>query len=234
MTNPGQVPFLASVDAHDNAVSLYAYSDGSFEKVGSLATGTLPAQIIAADLNGNGLTDLVVRNAGDGTLSVFYPVNPLTFDPLFSPAVTIPVGLGVSDVQAIDTTGSDRLDLVVTNKLTGQVGIVPNLGGRELRSTRALSCRDQALGDRPHWLARGHQPGGHGRRGCRAADAGRADHLVTINPGSNTLDILYGLGGGLFANPVTIYTQNPAQIIRMADLTGNGIEDLVLLGTSQG
>ena len=41
-------------------------------EVGSLATGQLPAQIIAADLNGDGLTDLVVRNAGDGTLSVFF------------------------------------------------------------------------------------------------------------------------------------------------------------------
>ena len=63
---------LASVDAHDNAVSLYAYRDGGFVKVGSLATGRLPAQIIAADLNGDGWTDLVVRNAGDGTLSVFF------------------------------------------------------------------------------------------------------------------------------------------------------------------
>ena len=72
VTNPGQVPVLASVDAHDNAVSLYAYRDGGFVMVGSLATGPLPAQIIAADLNGNGLTDLVVRNAGDGTLSVFF------------------------------------------------------------------------------------------------------------------------------------------------------------------
>ena len=69
-TNQG--PVLASVDAHDNAISLYAYRDGGFVKVGSLATGFLPAQIIAADLNGNGWDDLVVRNAGDGTLSVFF------------------------------------------------------------------------------------------------------------------------------------------------------------------
>ena len=39
---------------------------------GSLTTGQLPAQIIAADLTGDGLTDLVVRNAGDGTLSVYF------------------------------------------------------------------------------------------------------------------------------------------------------------------
>ena len=96
--------------------------------VGSLTTGVLPAEIIAADLDGNGLTDLVVRNAGDGTLSIFYPVNPLTFDPQSAPARTIPVGLGVSDVQAVDTTGSGRLDLVVTNKLSGQVSILRNLG----------------------------------------------------------------------------------------------------------
>ena len=65
-------PLLASVDAQDDAVSLYAYRDGAFVLVGSLATGQLPAQIIAADLTGDGWDDLVVRNAGDGTLSVFH------------------------------------------------------------------------------------------------------------------------------------------------------------------
>ena len=49
-------PLLASVDAHDDAVSLYAYRNGAFVRVGSLATGQLPAQIIAADLNGTGWT----------------------------------------------------------------------------------------------------------------------------------------------------------------------------------
>ena len=49
-----QGPVLASVDARDNAVSLYAYRDDGFVKVGSLATGRLPTQIIAANLNGDG------------------------------------------------------------------------------------------------------------------------------------------------------------------------------------
>ncbi len=68
-------PLLASVDAQDDAVSLYAYRDGGFVRVGSLTTGQLPAQIIAADLNGDGWDDLVVRNAGDGTLSVYFRNN---------------------------------------------------------------------------------------------------------------------------------------------------------------
>ena len=69
-TNQG--PVLASVDATDNAISLYAWRDGSFVRIGSLPTGSLPAQIVTADLNGDGWDDLVVRNAGDGTLSVFF------------------------------------------------------------------------------------------------------------------------------------------------------------------
>ena len=45
--------------------------------------------------------------------------------------------------------------------------------------------------------------------------------------------MLTNLGGGLFSNPVTIPTQQPAQIVRMADLANDDIEDLILLGTSQ-
>ena len=87
-------PLLASVDSQDDAVSLYAWRNGSFVRIGSLATGALPAQIIAADLDDDGVTDLVVRNAGDDTLSVYYgtspnpagPVNPSFQAPVSSPS----------------------------------------------------------------------------------------------------------------------------------------------------
>ncbi len=233
VTNPGQAPVLASVDAHNNAVTLYAYHNGGFVIVGSLATGALPAQIIAADLDGNGHTGLVVRNAGDGTLSVFYSVEPSFFPPQFLPAFTIPVGLGVSDVQAVDTTGGGRLDLVVSNTLTAQVGIVPNLGGGDFgplepyRAGTGLSAIDPT-----------GSPEGTSLEATAGVAAGPLTPrgptgLVTINPGSNTLDVLTNLGGGLFSNPVTIPTQQPAQIVRMADLANDDIEDLILLGTSQ-
>src|SRR5262249_22685458 len=53
--------------------------------------------------------------------------------------------------------------------------------------------------------------------------------LVTINPGSNTLDVLAGLGAGHFADPVTIQTRSPARVVRMADFNGDGIADLAVL-----
>ena len=69
---------------------------------------SLPAQIIAADLDGGSMTDLVVRNAADGSLSVFLNNRVLGHNSCrpFYLGQTIPVGLRVSDVQAIDTTGS--------------------------------------------------------------------------------------------------------------------------------
>src|SRR5262249_8081001 len=110
-----QGPLVASVDARDNAVSLYAFRDGTLVRTGSLTTGQLPAQVIAADLDGHGRDDLVVRNAGDGTLSVFFQGGPGSLPTglaPFLPPVTLPVGPGVSDVLAVDTTGIGALDLV--------------------------------------------------------------------------------------------------------------------------
>jgi len=234
-------PLLASVDAQDDAVSLYAWRDGEFLRIGSLATGQLPAQIIAADLNGDGLDDLVVRNAGYGTLSIFSnldfsqalvgpfagPVRPGL--QAFGSPVTLPVGLGVSDVQAVDTTGSGRLDLVVTNKLSGQVSVLLNLGNETsappvpYRAGTGLSEIDP--GSTPEVT------GLEATAGVAAGPLtpGGPTDLVTINPGSYTLDVLAGLGGGRFANPVTLQTASPAHVIRMGDFTGNGIDDLAVL-----
>ena len=226
-------PLLASVDAKDDAVSLYAYRDGGFARIGSLPTGQLPAQIIAADLTGTGWDDLVVRNAGDGTLSVFRhdPFGGDAAQPFFLDQ-TIFVGLGVSDVQVIDTRGDGEPDLVVTNELTGQVSVLPNWGNGTFagpvpyRAGTGLSEID---------------PGSTPEVSSLEATAGVAagpltpggpTDLITINPGSNTMDVLDGLGGGGFSNPVTIQTPSPAQVVRMADFSGNGLDDLAVLTTT--
>ncbi len=232
-------PVLASVDAQDDAISFYAYRDGQFVRLsGSLPTGQFPAQIIAGQLDGNGLDDLVVRNAGDGTVSVYLgswfrsgfvgPSGTLAA-PIFTAAFILPDGLGVSDVQAVDTTGSGVLDLVVTNKLTGQVSLLRNLGGGAFAPLE------------PYRAGTGFsviEPGSMPESAGEDATAGVASgpltpgappSLVTINPGTYTIDLLAGLGRGRFANPVTIRTQAPAEVVRMANFTGSGVADLAVL-----
>jgi hypothetical protein len=233
-------PVLASVDAHDDAISFYAFREGDFVRLsGSLTTGQLPAQIIAANLRGDGWTDLVVRNAGDGTLSVYFgtslasiqfvgPISSLD-PPTFLPPVTLPADVGISDVQAVDTNGSDRLDLVVTNKLSGQVSVFKNLGNGAFappvpyRAGTGLSAIDASSSPEVTSL--------EATAGVAAGPLtpGGPDDLVTINPGSNTMDLLAGLGQGRFANAIAIQTASPAQVVRMGDFTGNGIDDLAVL-----
>src|SRR5439155_13721070 len=120
-------PLLAAVDARDIAISLFAWRDGVFVLAGTLATGKLPAQILSADLDADGGNDLVVRNAGDGTLSICFNKGPGTAGTgtaPFRPPVTLSVGPGLSDVAAADVHQDGVRDLLLTNKFTGEVGVL--------------------------------------------------------------------------------------------------------------
>jgi hypothetical protein len=231
-------PLLASVDAQDDAVTLYSYQGGRFVVAGSLTTGLLPAQFVAADLNRDGLYDLVVRNAGDGTLSVFLNDSqiPLASHPgmLFFPSATIDVGPGVSDVQAIDTTGDGSPDLVITNSLTGQVSVLVNDGyghfappvpyraGTSFSEVDASSGSPRVTGlDATGGLAIG------------PLTLGSPISLIAANTGTETIDLLQGLGGGAIANPTEVLGTIKAIAVCAADLNHDGNLDLAVL-TDQG
>ncbi len=239
--NTSDGPVLASVDALDQAVTLYMWRAGTFDRVGSLATGVLPAQIISADLTGDGLDDLVVQNAGSGTLSVFLagktvePVNPAGGAVNFLPPEILNVGLGVSDVEALDTTGNGRLDLVVTNRVTSQVSVLFNQGNGTFSPPAVYR------GGTGFWSISNYSGFLEGSTSVDATsgvaagtftDGGSPD-LVTINPGLDTLSVITGLGGQRFANPVTLETDGPALAVRVADFNDDGISDLAVL-TSNG
>ena len=192
-------------------------------------------QIIAADLDGTGWDGLVVRNAGDGTLSLYFS-NTLRGSfatehsiPFLAP-VTLDVGLGVSDVAAVTTTGrrparpgryqpahgrgrrpGQRFGGVIAapepyRAGTGLYAVDTSGGSPVVTSLEATSAV----------AAGAFTPGG-------------PTDLVTINPGTETIGVLAGLGNGRFANPVTIRTGTPPQVVRVADFTGNGIDDLAVL-----
>ena len=120
---------------------------------------------------------------------------------------------------------------MVTNQVSGQVSILRNLGNgtfgplEPYRAGTGLSAIDTSSGSAQVTSLEATS----GVAAAPLTPGGPID-LVTANPGSNTLGVLAGLGGGLFANPVAIQTRAPAQVVRLADLTGNGIPDLVLLG----
>ncbi len=86
------------------------------------------------------MTDLIVRNAGDGTIWV-YPCN----GQWFLPPIKLPVGVGASDVQVADLQQNGLLDIVFSDRLSGEVGVLENLGRGIVRAASTLSRRPRAL-----------------------------------------------------------------------------------------
>ena len=142
---------------------------------------------------------LVVRNAGDGTLTVFFTNgsgSAATGNALFPSSVTLPVGLGVSDVTLADVDQDGVPDIIVTNKISGEVGVLRNWP-RGLRPGRAVPCwRRPVRRDEQHRrLGDPHDPGGDLGRGRRHIHPGRPSRPGRADPGSNTFSLLAGLAG---------------------------------------
>jgi hypothetical protein len=224
-------PLVASVDAQADAVSLFALRDGRFVRIRSLLTGTLPAQVATADLDGDGRADLVVRNAVDGTASVYLGDGSGNFHKLL---VDLPLGLGVSDIRLADSDQSGTIDLIATNQVTGDVRIFYNLGD----ATFTRESRYHA-GIGPYGLTytKG-TPTLYSLEETAIVAIGTFTRggvldLVTANPGSNTLGVLDGLGGGAFANSRRIFTDRPIELVRAADFDADGVTDVALLGSGR-
>jgi hypothetical protein len=211
-------PIIASVDLDDDAVSLYAFEGGQFVRTGSLPTGQLPAQIIAADLTGHGDLDLIIRNAGDGTATVYLGDGAGDF----APAPVVPIGAGASSIAAGQLTANGPVDLVVSDHISGQVLVFPGLGDGRFGAPGIY-----AAGAGPYAM----ETTADGAPLIASLDAtsdvaigplspGGAPAIAAVGPGSNTLAILAGLGGGAFANPTIDDTPTPGQLVRYGVIGG--------------
>jgi hypothetical protein len=224
----GQGTLLASVDARDNGVSLYQYLDGSFSLVGSLPTGPEPAQIVSSDLNESGQDDLIIRNAGDGSLTVYMSNGHGRF---LSP-MTLAGGSGISDVSVADVNQDGLLDILLANQTAGEVEVILNQGAAGFspptlyRAGVGLYEESGGAGTAPLSLSSDEATGGV----AASLIPGGPPDLLALNAGSETIGILDGLGGGRFANPISVPTSGAALAIRVADFTGSGIPDLAILG----
>jgi hypothetical protein len=220
---------LASVNQRDDAVSLYGFTDGQIQRVGQLTTDAVPAQIAAADINGDGNTDLVIRNAGNGTATVFLGDG----NGGFVRAAGVPIGPGASDIALLPLDQTNRLDLVVTDRPSGTVSVFPGNGDGTFAAPARYAAgagpyTEELAADGTLNLASLEATAGV----TAGSFAGKGTlELATIDPGSNTLAILVGLGGGAFANPRRILTTTPATVIRAGDFNRDGNTDLALLGS---
>jgi hypothetical protein len=184
-------------------------SAGAFVMPTRFGVGTGPANLVVADVNGDGRPDLVVANANDRTVTVRLadPARP----GFFLAATFLPMWLGRTplDVAVGDLNGDGRMDIVVAASGANSVLVFTQTATGTFNAPVAY-----AVGGDPQALTVADLDGN-----------GRADIAVATT--ANTVSVLLQTAAGIFAPAVDYTTGVQPVAIKAADLNGDGKLDLL-------
>jgi hypothetical protein len=208
-------PDFAVIDNLDQGtVSVFlGNGDGTFMPAGRYITamtgGTF--SLAAADLRGNGITDLIVANPSDG-FGGFGSVAVLlgNGDGTFQPAREFPADLRPTVVTVADVNGDGKPDLVVGSSIADSVSVLLGNGDGTFQDPQSLNTDSDARS-----IAAGDFTG-----------TGKVDLAVTDGWFQGSVNVLLGNGDGTF-QPGTHYRLSGPGGLLAADLTGAGQLDLV-------
>ena len=176
--------------------------------------GSRPRSITAADLDRDGHLDLVVGNAGDGTLTILRGGEGGRLRPM---APAIRAGKDPSDVDAVDLDRDGDADLVIANHETSLITVLLNDGTAKFRPAPG-SPIDTGVRPHVHSVATGDFD---------------ADGWIDVAVESaDTKEIRYLRGGPRGFGSVTAVPIGTMPYSRLgaADLSGDGIPDVLVPG----
>ncbi len=194
----------------------------SFATQQTFATGGQPFSVATADVNSDGLPDLIVTNAQDNTVSVLLNTTaPGATTPSFATQQTFVAGTSPESVIAADVNGDGKRDLIVVNEGDNTVSVLLNTTAPGA-STPSFATQQT--------FATGLQPAS-----VTAADLngdGKPD-LIVANAGANTVSVLLnttvpGASALSFAAQQSFAAGNTPELVAVADLNGDGKLDLIV------
>jgi hypothetical protein len=184
---------------------------GAFASPMLTLAGNNPLYLASADLNGDGLMDVVSASFNDGALAVF--INSQSTPGTFNPAVFLN-SPGASQVAIADMTGDGLPDLVAADF---------NVSLFVQTSPGSFAAAVPLYAGGANWVALGDLNGD-----------GAPDIALTDSVGVKVLMHTGAAAATTYAAPVSVFTQSTnfnvvgGNLIAIADVNGDGLNDLVI------
>ena len=216
--NGDGIPDLIVANSGSNNVLVYpGLGNGQFGPAANgghgFFTGTNPPASTVADVNGDGIPDLVVANTGSNDVSILLGQGTGSSWTM-TPGPRIKTDAGPVAVAVGNILGTGQLDLAVANQQANNVQVFPGVGNGFFNDTAPVTY---AVGQAPSGLFLGNF-------------TGSGPSLATLNAGSNTISLI-GPGGVI----QTIAAGGLRPVSGFAgDFIGNGFTDLVVGNNGDG
>ena len=199
-------------------------SPGTYQPGASYpTTGSDPSGIAAVDLTGSGRTDLVISNFSSGNASIFMhdPANPGKY----LAATTVATGGQPNQVVSADINGDGKPDLVFADLSASGNAIVLL---QNATSPGTFVTVNLPTGNMTPSVAVGDL------NGDGLPDVVAADYDSNGNHGQVTIFFQNPASRGTFVAPVTFPAGAQPQSVRIMDVNGDGLPDLIVANRGPG
>jgi len=219
--NGDGLPDMVVANSGGNNVLVYlGVRGGGFDLAHplSFSVGTDPVDVEVADVNGDGLQDVIATNYGSNDVSILLGTGDTSNGGanLLKPGVRLNVGQGPVSTQVVQQPGHTNPDLLVTNSISNNVYLLPALGGGFFNDVTPTQFQ---TGNDPVQTVVGNFNGQMG--------------FVTLNYASNTLTFYSSFASGGAGEVISSGGSNPLTAVAFG-LNSDGTTDLIVGNNGNG